>query len=55
MENKIYEKVHGGRKKIFFDTYDPKVSIDVRKTAKSFGVSDQAVYKWLKEYKAKNN
>ena len=49
----IYRKEFGSRKRKFFEMYDPKVEIDVKKTSESFGVSTQAVYKWLKEYRLK--
>ncbi len=63
MENKIHEKLEmkiykldskatqRGRKKIFFESYNPEFAVDVKKTAESFGVSVQMVYKWIKSYK----
>lgn len=43
-----------GRKKIFMDNYNPKMDIDIKKTAESFGVSIQMVYRWIKMYKEEN-
>lgn len=54
MEMKIYKKEHGNRKRTFFKNYNPDEAIDVKKTAKSYGVSAAAVYKWIEEYKKKN-
>jgi transposase len=40
-----------GRKKIFMENYNPNVDIDIKKTADSFNVSIQMVYRWIKECK----
>jgi len=40
------------RKKIFMEQYDQKKEIDIKKTAESFGVSIQMIYRWIKSCKA---
>lgn len=51
---KIYELSQNdkrrNRKKIFIKNYDPDIEIDIKKTAQSFGVSIQMVYRWIKAY-----
>ena len=48
---KIYELSKNdkrrNRKKIFLKNYDPDIEIDIKKTAQSFGVSIQMVYRWM--------
>ena len=39
-----------GRKAKFYEQYNPEESIDIKKTAESFGVSIQMVYRWIKSY-----
>lgn len=44
----------GVKKKAFLDKYNPDDHINVKKTAESFGVTVQMVYRWIKSYE-KNN
>lgn len=44
----------GVRKKEFLKKYNPDYHINIKKTAESFGVTIQMVYRWIKSYE-KNN
>ena len=51
MDYKIHYREFKGRKGEFLKNYNHEKTLDYKATALSFGVSQQTVYKWVKEIK----